>query len=72
MSGDSFDGTGELRKVLGLRWDTGKDEIYVDIKLKYGEKKKGAYMEENACLIEPEVNLSSRITRRVLQRVAQS
>jgi hypothetical protein len=29
-------------------------------------------MEENACLTEPEVNLPSQITRRVLWRVAQS
>ncbi len=28
---------GELRKVLGLRWDTQEDKICVDIKLNYGE-----------------------------------
>jgi hypothetical protein len=61
-----------LRNVLGLRWDTEKDDICVDFKLNYGEKENGAYMEENACLMEPEVNLPSHITKRVLWRVAQS
>ncbi len=42
MSGDSLGEDGELRKVLGLRWDTKQDEIRVDIKLNYGEKVKGA------------------------------
>ncbi len=40
MSGDPLGEDGELRKVLGLRWDTQKDEICVDIKLNYGEKVK--------------------------------
>ncbi len=59
---------------MGLRWDTEKDEICTDIKLNYGEKKKGAYVEEDedACLADPEFSLPSRITRRVLWRVAQS
>jgi hypothetical protein len=72
MTGDPLDDTGELRKVLELRWDTEKDEICVDVKLNYREKKKGAYMEAKAYLAEPEVNLHSRITRRVAWRVAQS
>ncbi len=42
MSGDPLEKEGELRKVLGLRWDMEKDEICVDVKLNYGEKvKKG-------------------------------
>ncbi len=44
----------------------------MDVKLNYGEKKKGTYIEENACLAEPEVNLPSRIIRTVLCRVAQN
>jgi hypothetical protein len=72
MTGDPLDDTGELRKVLELMWDTEKDEICVDVKLNYREKKKGANMEANAYLAEPEVNLPSRITRRVLWRVTQS
>jgi hypothetical protein len=39
MLGNPLDKTGKLRKVLGLRWDIEKDEICVDIKLNYGEKK---------------------------------
>jgi hypothetical protein len=69
MTGDSSGGTGELRKVLGLRWDTEKDEICMDIKLNYGEKVKGAYI---APLTDPESALPSRITRRILWWVAQS
>ncbi len=54
MSGDPLGRDGELRKVLGLRWDTQRDEICVDIKLNYGEKVKGAYLEEDAPLTDPE------------------
>ncbi len=41
MSGDQLEKGGELRKVLGLRWDMQEDKICVDIKLNYGEKVKG-------------------------------
>ncbi len=58
--------------MLGLRWDTQEDKIYVDIKLNYGEKVKGAYLEEDAPLADPESALPRVITRRVLWRVAQS
>ncbi len=30
--------TGELRQVLGLRWDTEMDKISVDVKINYCEK----------------------------------
>jgi hypothetical protein len=72
MSGDPLGEGEELRKVLGLRWDTQKDEICADIKLNYGEKVKGAYLEEDAPLADPESALPQVITRRVLWRVAQS
>jgi hypothetical protein len=72
MSGDPLGKDGELRKVLGLRWDTQRDEICVDIKLNYGEKVKGAYLEEDAPLADPERALPKVIIRRVLWRVAQS
>jgi hypothetical protein len=72
MSGDPLGEGGELRKVLGLRWDTQKDEICVDVKLNYGEKVKGAYLEKDAPLADPESALPQVITRRVLWRVAQS
>jgi hypothetical protein len=48
------------------------DKIWVDIKLNYGEKVKGAYLEEDAPLSDPESALPQVITRRVLWRVAQS
>jgi hypothetical protein len=72
MSGDPLGKDGELRKVLGLRWDTQQDEICVDIKLNYGEKVKEAYLEEDAPLADPESALPRVITRRILWRVAQS
>jgi hypothetical protein len=72
MAGDPLEEGGELRKVLGLRWDTQEDNICVDIKLNYGEKVKGAYLEEDAPLADPESALPQIITRRVLWRVAQS
>jgi hypothetical protein len=58
--------------VLGLRWDTKEDEICVDVKLNYGEKMKGAYLEEDAPLTDLESVLPSLVTRRILWRVAQS
>ncbi len=72
MSGDPLEEGGELGKVLGLRWDTQEDKICVDIKLNYGEKVKGAYLEEDAPLTDPESALPQVITFRVLWRVAQS
>jgi hypothetical protein len=72
MSGDPLGEKDDLRKVLGLRWDTERDEICVDIKLNYGEKVKGAYLEEDAPPSNPESALPRVITRRILWRVAQS
>ncbi len=72
MSGDPLGEGEELRKVLGLRWDTERDEISVDVKLNYSEKVKGAYLEKDATLSDPESALPQVITRRILWRVAQS
>jgi hypothetical protein len=72
MSGDLLGKDWELRKVLGLRWDTQRDEVSVEIKLNYGEKVKGAYLEEDAPLADLASALRRVITRRVLWRVAQS
>jgi hypothetical protein len=72
MSGDPLGEDGELRKVLGLRWDTKQDEICVDIELNYGEKVKGAYLGEDVPLTDPESALPKVITRRILWSVAQS
>jgi hypothetical protein len=66
MAGDPLGETGELRKALGLRWDTEKDEICVEVKLNYGEKVKGAYTKEDAPLTGPESALPDRVTRRIL------
>jgi hypothetical protein len=47
MTRNSLDEIGELRKVLRLRWDTVKDKISLNIQINYGEKKKGAYVEDS-------------------------
>jgi hypothetical protein len=66
MSGDPLGETGEMRKVLGLRWDTERDEICMDIKLNYGEKVKGAYLEEDTPLSNLESTLPQVITSKIL------
>jgi hypothetical protein len=72
MTGDPLEEEGDLRKVLGLRGDTKVDKICVGVKLNYGEKVKGAYLEEDAPLTDPESALPSQVTQRILWRVAQS
>jgi hypothetical protein len=57
---------------LGLRWDTKEDEICLEVKLNYGEKVKGAYLEEDVPLTDPESALPSVIMWRILWRVAPS
>jgi hypothetical protein len=51
MSGNPLKKSGEVRKLLGLRWDTEKDEMSVVVKLKYEEKIKEAYAEEDPDLV---------------------
>jgi hypothetical protein len=67
MSGDPLWEEGELRKVLGLRWDTERDKICVDVKLNFGEKVKGAYLEEDAPLSDPESALPSDNTQDIVE-----
>jgi hypothetical protein len=40
LTGGPLGETGGLWELLGLRWDTKKDEISIDVKINYGEKKK--------------------------------
>jgi hypothetical protein len=61
-----LDETGELLKVLG----TERNEIFVDFKINYDEKKKGTFGEDCTDLRCPEANLPDRITQGVLWRVA--
>jgi hypothetical protein len=56
--------------VLGLRWDTERDEISVDVTMITARRRKD--IEDSADLSCPEASLPDRITRRVLWRVAQS
>jgi hypothetical protein len=66
MTGDPLEEGGEFRKVLGLGWDTKEDKICVDMKLNNGEKVKGAYLEEDAPLADPERILPSLVMQRIL------
>jgi hypothetical protein len=71
MTWDPLRKEGDLRKVLGLRWDTEEAEICVDVVLNYGEKVKGANTEEDAPLADPASALPCLVTRKMLWRVAQ-
>jgi hypothetical protein len=54
MSGEPLGEDRELRKVLGLRWDTERDEICVDIIIYRGHTK--GYKMYGTCLDEPAKN----------------
>jgi hypothetical protein len=66
MTGNSLDEIGEFWRVMGLSWETQKNKISMDVKNNYGEKKKGAYLEDSADLSCPEANLQLHLARRVL------
>jgi hypothetical protein len=44
MSGDKEKDDGELRKVLGLIWETEEDRLKVDVKLNLGAKRAGLHL----------------------------
>ncbi len=77
MTGDPLGRGGELRKVLGLRWDTEEDKICVDMKLSgrvaelWGEGERSVHR-RRCPADDPESALPNRVTRRILWRVAQS
>ncbi len=50
MSGDECPEDEELRKVLGLRWNTSQDLLAVDVRVNFGGKRKGAKLEEDTDL----------------------
>jgi hypothetical protein len=48
------------------------DKICVGVKLNYGEKVKGVYLEEDAPLTDPESALPSQVTQDIVEGVAES
>jgi hypothetical protein len=68
MSGDRQE-EGDERKVLGLIWDTERDQLQVDVKVNFSCKKRGAREEPDESLTELETTVPERITKRALYRV---
>ena len=72
MSGDPAVDPAEPRKVLGLIWETEKDQLMIDVKLNLGPKRAGLRLQENIELDDhPEEQIQGPVTKRELWRVAQ-
>ena len=69
-SGDPVEDLDQLRKVLGVRWDTANDRLLIEIKVNYSGKRKGANIEPDIDLEEIEDTLPEVITKRILWRVS--
>jgi hypothetical protein len=70
MSGDQVEDPDQLRKVLGLRWDTEKDRLLIEVRVNYSGKRKGANIEPDEDLEEIEATMPRVITKRILWRVS--
>jgi hypothetical protein len=55
------------RKVSGLRWNTEKAKVSIDVKVSYCKKKKGAYTEDDV-----DLSFAQQFAWRALWRSAQS
>ena len=73
MSGDPIK-HGELIKVLGLIWNTEKDEFQVDIKVNFSGKRGGVNTAPDVDLDEnlADKDLQQTVTKRLVWRIAQS
>jgi hypothetical protein len=62
------------RKVLGLFWDTEKDNILLDIKINFSGKRKGAKLAPDVDLEEEDIDEVTHkvVTKRMVWRVAQA
>jgi hypothetical protein len=70
MSGDQVEDPDQLRKVLGLRWDTKNDRLLIEVRVNYSGKRKGANIEPDEDLEEIEATMPRVITKRILWRVS--
>ena len=73
MSGDPIK-HGELIKVLGLIWNTEKDEFQVDVKVNFSGKRGGVHTAPDVDLDEnlADKDLQQTVTKRLVWRIAQS
>ena len=73
MSGDPIK-DGEPIKVLGLIWDTEKDEFQVDVKVNFSGKRGGVNTNPNIDLDEylADKDLQETVTKRLVWHIAQS
>ena len=69
-SGDPVEEADQLRKVLGVRWDTAEDRLLIEIKVNYSGKRKGANIKPDEDLEEIEATFPEVITKRILWRVS--
>ena len=68
MSGDK-NILGTPRKVLGLGWDTEKDEIYVETHVNTSSKRKGVRSEPDISLQDLQEKFPEILTKRVIWRI---
>jgi len=69
MSGDPVEESDQLRKVLGLRWDTAKDRLLIEVKVNFSGKRKGANIKPDEDLEDIESTMPETLTKRALWRV---
>ena len=69
-SGDPVDDQDQLRKVLGVRWDTERDRLLIEIRVNFSGKRKGANIEPDTDLENVERTMPEVITKRILWRVS--
>ena len=69
-SGDPVDDQEHLRKVLGVRWDTERDRLLIEVRVNYSGKRKGANIEPDTDLGNVEGTMPEVITKRILWRVS--
>ncbi len=72
MSGDPVEDNDNLKKVLGLIWDTAADRLRMDVKVNFSGKQKGVRVDPDADLEEDvDVFTPDHIKKRMLWRVAR-
>ena len=72
-SGDSLI-DGIPAKILGMQWDTEKDELAVDVKVNFTGKVRGAKLLPDVELLEEDVEeyIPEVVTKRIVWRIAQA
>jgi hypothetical protein len=67
MSGDPVEDPDNLKKVLGLIWDTAADRLRMDVKVNFSGKQKGARVYPDADLEEDvDIFTTDHIMKRML------